>query len=172
MQQTTATLTIVLGLVSIAGAIAGAVRWGYPRYVARRARHRSLDVAFMGRPAIPANPITGEPEQPEILPLGQQVADLRTVMDQVHHQVHPNGGSSLRDQVNGVRTDVAEIKQRLGDGDQRFGEIYERLGQIEHRIAGELATASGTLANAAEASREAITTIHDAILAEPPPDLS
>ncbi|GAA4123212.1 hypothetical protein GCM10022215_29640 [Nocardioides fonticola] len=148
------------------------IRWGLPRVKARWERDRDWSVLVDGRPAIPANPRTGTPEQPAVPPIAVLVAQVAAQIREIHHELHPNGGSSMKDAQQRIETVVQAMALRLEQGDAAFADITTRLGRIESQLDGEVHVANRALDNAAEASKTALDTIHAAILADPPADLS
>lgn len=169
----------LIAVTVLAGAIASWWRWGLPKLKARWERERDWEVLVEGRPAIPANPRTGAPEQPAVPPIASLVAQVAAQVRDIHHELHPNGGSSMKDAqqrieraVSSLATTVQTVVDRLAQGDDSFTDITARLGRIEHQLDGELHVATRALDNAAEASRTALDTIQTAILAEPPADLT
>ena len=175
MQLVSEVVALVLGFIALGSAVVGWIRWIRPRVKQRQAeraedrqRQRDRDVVIFGRSAVPPNPYTGEEGQEEIRPLVQ-------IVREIHHELHPNSGSSMRDAIDrtegGVaelRSDVAEVKGRLADGDQKFVNVEERLAALEALVSNELVVATDTVANAAEASRLGLQVIDAAIRAEPP----
>ena len=166
---------IALGLIALGTAIAGWIRWGRPRWKATVQRRKDKDTVLLGREAVPANPITGAPAQDAIPSIGQQMAfvleQLQSVMklaNEMHHELHPNSGKSLRDTADRSEKSLIAILKRLADGDARFDGIDQRLARMETVLDDELAVATDTVANAAEASRTALQVIDAAIRAEPP----
>lgn len=160
-------LELFLTLIGAATAVLGWWRWLRPKLKARAAERDAINEVLLGRPAVAANPITGAPAQPERRPIGQLVADI-------HHELHPNNGSSMRDSVDrteagvaALAAELADVRARLADGDRRFHDVDARLANIETVLADELATATDTVANAAEASKTALRVIEAAIQAEP-----
>jgi hypothetical protein len=116
----------------ILGSIVGWWRGILPKLRESKHERKSIAHALLGRPAIPANPITGEDARPAILPLGQQVMELRELIDQTRttqetqgveirslsrkvdlaiHELTPNSGKSLADKVN--RT--ADFTQKIAE---------------------------------------------------------
>lgn len=152
---------LVLGLIAIGAAVAGWFRWGLPKYRSWRDRKASERELWHGRPAIPANPITGAPPQPAKPSIGQLVAEI-------WHELHPNGGSSMKDQQTRMEVTLAEIRDRVGAVEGRLEAGDRRFDEIDAALAGELHTAHDALANAAEASTQALSTIETAIKATPP----
>lgn len=184
---------VTLSVIALVSAVLGWFRWIRPRLRARLERQRSIDEVLLGRDAIPANSITGAAAQPAKPSIGQQVTAQAEMLDalgklvaEIHHELHPNGGSSMKDgqarlegAVAKLLDEVALMKRRLERGDHRFDDVAGRLGRIEGVLADELrtaqqvaVTATDAVGHAAEASKAALETIHDAILADPPPDIS
>lgn len=152
---------LLLGLLGLAAAAAGWLRWGWPRYKQHREEKASLHELWHGRPAVPANLLTGAKAEPAKPSIGQLVAEI-------WHELHPNGGSSLKDSqtrteetLKGVVTRLDTIEQRLAAGDRRFDHIDEVLAE-------ELHTANDAVANAAEAAKTLLPVIDTAIKAKPP----
>lgn len=166
-----ALVKLALGVIALGVIVTGWFKVGLPALRDRRHRDRSVDDVMIGRPEIPANPITGEPARPEILPIGVRLDQLGTLLLEIHHELHPNGGSSMKDAVGRVESQVATMSYRLDSGNRRFDDIDADLKRIKLQIGGELSTATGALAHAAEASTAALRTIETAILADPPSDL-
>ncbi|WP_460792440.1 hypothetical protein [Nocardioides maradonensis] len=175
----------IISLITLAGIALGWWRWARPRVKARADERKATNEVLLGRDAIPANPITGEPAQPAKPSIGQQVADqgraisefraaletLTRLATSMHHELHPNGGSSLKDQATRLERVLGEVRTRLEDGDRRFDDQADRLERIETVLADELVVAADTLANAAEASKSVLRVIDTALHAEPPADL-
>lgn len=172
-----------LVLISTVGM--AAIAWAkliHPRLRRRAATRAAANEVLLGRPAVPRNPITGAPAQPAKPAIGQLVADLAVVVDgivqmlnEVHHELHPNNGSSMKDaltrteaDVRAARTELGEVVERLAAGDERFDDQAERLGRIEGVLADDLRVVADTAANATDASRVAVRTIGAALMSEPP----
>jgi hypothetical protein len=158
----------VTAIVTGGGVARWVVRKELPRRRQRRAEQVAINEVLLGRPAIPANTITGAPAQPAVPSIGQQVAAMRERVEDIHHEVHPNGGGSMRDDINVLRGDVDTIKKRQDDDYKRFAALASRLGQVENLLKGELHTANDAVANAAEAAAHLLPVVHDAIKAQPP----
>jgi hypothetical protein len=178
MQSLRSTLDLLLLLSALGTAALAWIKLVRPRVQARAAERAAVNEVLLGAPAVPANPITGAPARPKVPAIGQQVADLRDVVDalaevleQVRHEVHPNDGSSMKDAVGRTERLLGEVSARLSDGDRRFDEQGERLVRIEGVLADELRVATDAVANAAEASKTVLSVIDAAIAASPPPDL-
>jgi hypothetical protein len=50
----------------------------------------------------------GVPARPGVM---ERLQTVETMLGEVRGQIFPNGGTSMRDDLNAVRSDVAEIKQ-------------------------------------------------------------
>lgn len=171
-------LDVLLAVIAVGTAVVSWFRWVRPRIRARRDEREATNEVLLGRPAVPANPITGAPAQPEKPAIGKQVADMAALLVEVHHELHPNNGSSMKDALGRAETEgresrqvINEILERLTQGDRRFEEQAERLGRIETVLTDELRVATDTVANAAEASKTALKVIDAALMADPPADL-
>lgn len=164
-------VALSIGVATLLGSAYSAKRWGWPLLLQRRERARSVDAVLLGRPAIPANMITGEPAYEALPSIGQQVADLTRLVEGIHHEMHPNGGSSLRDTVDRLEARTEQIDDQLKAGALRFDEVDRSLAQLKGQVADELSVSNAALEHAAEASKTGLQVIHDAILAEPPADL-
>jgi len=145
---------LCLSVIALAGTLLGIWRKGLPWLRRRRAEKASLRELWFGRDAVPENKLTGQPAQPARPPLGQMVMDI-------HHELHPNGGSSMKDSL-------ARVEQRQKDDYVRFAAIDARLERIEAVLVDELHTVNGAVANAAEAAATLLPVVHDAIKAQPP----
>lgn len=173
----------LLVLLSTAGM--AAIAWAkiaHPRVKHRAATRAAANEVLLGRPAVPANKITGAPAEPAKPAIGQLFADLAAVVDgivimlnEVHHELHPNNGSSMKDALTrteadakAARAELGKVLERLAAGDARFDDQAERLGRIEGVLADELRVAVGTAANATDTSRVAVRTIGAALMTEPP----
>lgn len=168
-------IALALGLIALGTAVVGWFRWGRPRWQAWTQRRKDKDTVLLGRPAVPANLITGAPAREAIPSIGQQMTfvlkQLEHVMElanSMHHELHPNSGNSLRDTADRTERTVTAMSARLADGDQRFDAIDAHLSRIDEVLAGELSVATDTVANAAEASRVALEVIDTALRSEPP----
>ena len=99
-----------------------------PRVKERRAKQQARDDAILGRPAV-LDSITGEEIAPELPALGVRLARMETDVRAITHEIHPNGGTSIKDSVG-------RIEQRLTDGDERFERIEEHMRQRDEADAG------------------------------------
>ncbi|XBB66876.1 hypothetical protein ABFU82_22630 [Nocardioides sp. WV_118_6] len=164
-----------------------AIAWAkivHPRVKHRAATRAAANEVLLGRPAVPANRITGAPAEPAKPAIGQLFADLAAVVDEivimlneVHHELHPNNGSSMKDaltrteaDVRAARTELGKVVERLAAGDERFDDQAARLGRIEGVLADDLRVVADTAANATDTSRVAVRTIGAALMTEPPAD--
>ncbi|WP_300680770.1 hypothetical protein [Nocardioides sp.] len=182
-------IDLALAIAAVGALIAGWARWVRPRLAAKRDRDESVQTVLLGRPAVPANAITGADPQPAIPSIGSQVATLSDIVAQlartvsevagkvegIHHEIHPNGGSSLNDSVRrteaaaeALRDDIAVVKTRQTRDFGVLDQHAARLARIEELLAGELTEASATIANAAEASATVLRVIDTALNAAPP----
>lgn len=117
-------LGIAVSLTILLGAAFSFWRWGMPWIRQSIHEQKSMREVLLGRDEIPANPITGAEAVPAVKPLGQQVAEMTALLLEVHHEVHPNTGTSMADSVS-------RIEERLVSGDGRFSAIEKRLDNIE-----------------------------------------
>jgi hypothetical protein len=85
-----------------------------------------------GRPGFPAIP--GVPER--LAMLEERSRDDRELLERIDHELHPNSGGSLRDQVNKTRDDVDDIRRNI---DARVSEIP--------RLAADVAAVTRALGN-------------------------
>ena len=119
----TAALALV---VAVAGCIAWALRWGW-RILTRTTRF--LD-DFFGEPAR-----KGVPERPGVMSRLQSLTDEVT---KVRAQVIPNGGSSLRDAVDRVSSDLKLVAEDLTEHRHVTGpaitQLTEDVGELRRRV--------------------------------------
>jgi hypothetical protein len=117
-------LGIAVSVTLLIGAAFSGWRWGRPWLKQFIHEQKSMREVLLGRDEIPANKITGAEAVPAVKPLGQQVAEMAALLLEVHHEVHPNTGTSMADAVT-------RIEHRLENGDGRFSEIEKRLDAVE-----------------------------------------
>ncbi|MGO2188174.1 MAG: hypothetical protein ACTH4Y_07995 [Microbacterium gubbeenense] len=88
---------------------------------------------FLGekaRPGVPARPgvmerlAMQEKAQDDAARDQSAIADTLEV---VRHELFPNSGKSLRDAVDGVRTDITEINGKLSNDNQRLEAVEQRV---------------------------------------------
>jgi hypothetical protein len=145
-----------------------------------------MEDAILGRAAEPDNKATGEKGRQALPALGERLDSIVETqhqqgekLDQVHHQVFPNGGGSLRD-------DVVTVKRRLEDGslhftehDAQLAEIREQLSilttrteHLEQLVGVELHASNEAVANAAQAAKHLLPVIDTALKSSPPDGLA
>lgn len=117
-------LGIAVSVTILIGALFSFWHWGRPWLKQFIYEQRSMRDVLLGTAAVPENPITGAAAVPAVKPLGQQVAEMAALLLEVHHEVHPNTGTSMADSVT-------RIERRLVSGDGRFSDIEKRLDVIE-----------------------------------------
>lgn len=118
----------VLGTaVVVLGFLWAILRYVYPRVRAFIQRVGDCFDALVGSEAVPANPITGTAAREAVPALGQQLTGITSVVEDCRHQLYPNGGGSLAD-------DVKIMKDRMKSGDARFGKIDRRLTRVERML--------------------------------------
>lgn len=167
----------IVAAISIATTGLVCWHWVRPRVRARRLERESIATVLLGRPAVPANPITGATAVPAVPSIGQLVADI-------HHELHPNSGTSLADAVGRteaaqarteaaveeLRNDVGVVKERQARDYGLLDNHGARLARIEELLAGELHAAHDTIATAAEANKQVLSTVETALKAQLPDD--
>lgn len=162
-------ISAVVGAVLAAGGIARwFVRNKLPKVQEKRAIQKATDEVIRGRAAIEPNRITGEEGRDAIPPLGERLAGMAQLIQEIHHELHPNGGSSMKDSLTRVEARVETIDARVETVDRRLENGDRRFDRIEHVLQDELHVAHDTVANAAEAAANLLPAIHDAIKAQPP----
>lgn len=155
------TVRLLLGLAAIAALVVGWFRKGRPWLKQRREEREAISEVLLGREAIPANRITGEGPKPAKPSIGQLVADI-------HHELHPNNGSSMKDALTRTENAVTELRAMVETMDLRQAAADRRFERIEHVLHDELHTVNDALANTAEAAATLLPVIDHAIKAQPP----
>ncbi|NGZ99384.1 hypothetical protein G5V59_00145 [Nocardioides sp. W3-2-3] len=89
MERFTSTADFVLLLSALGSAVLAWIRLIRPWVRTRASERDAINDVLIGRPAVPANPITGDPAQPAKPAIGQQVADMAVVLNEVHHEPAP-----------------------------------------------------------------------------------
>lgn len=155
------TIELMLGLIALIAAVFGWYRKVRPWLQERADTRAAVNEVLLGRPAVPANPITGAKAQDAKPSIGQLVTEM-------HHELHPNDGSSMNDALRRTESLTKELIARVETIDRRLENGDRRFERIEHAIHDELQVAQDALGNAAEAAAHLLPTIHDAIKAQPP----
>jgi hypothetical protein len=132
---TSITLGSIVGTLLAFGATLGAL-WLMTRPMRTTAKTieqlREDWFGVPGRPGFPAIP--GVPER--LAMLEECAREDRALLQRIDHELHPNSGGSLRDQVNKTRDDVDALRRNV---DQRVGEIP--------RLAADVAAVTRALSN-------------------------
>lgn len=123
-----------LRLFGAAAAAAGTVlavwRWLVPVVRRRFEDRQALRTLLYGRPAIPANPISGAAEQPEVLGIGPAFAQ--------HIEIERASLAELKDQtqqLQGQVTDLTTAFTRLAENDARVTELAGDVAIIRDGLA-------------------------------------
>lgn len=121
-------LALLALLASVAGSLYALYRWAAPRIEQRIEDRLALRELLFGRPAEPANPITGAPAQPAVLGIGPTVA--------LHIKQETEALGKVRDDVARIARTVEETvntRRELADLRRRVGVLEDRVVVLEDR---------------------------------------
>jgi hypothetical protein len=91
--------------IALTTVLSGFLIWGFRKVVHMFIRVTRFLDDFMGEPAR-----EGVPARPGIMSRMQKVEEIAT---EVHHQVYPNGGTSMSDTVTKTAGAVADLTNRM-----------------------------------------------------------
>lgn len=119
---TSLTLGNIVGTLLAFGATLGAL-WLMTRPLRRTAKgFEQFLEDWHGVPERPGfDAIPGVPER--LRKLERDAQALGDLVRKIDHELHPNSGGSMRDQVDKVRTDVDAFRQRLGAIDRVTADV-------------------------------------------------
>lgn len=164
-------IDILVGLITV-GTFGGGAwwRWALPRLRNRRAERQAINAVLVGRPAVPANPITGEPAQEAIPGLGDRINTMQASIGElqraselhmeklfeVEHEVKNNDGSSMKDSTHRLERAAERSDARQDAQDAQITRIQDQLGDVQRKV-------EQTLQTVAETSREALAVMTEVV---------
>lgn len=105
----------IVGASTVVGAIVGLWRVGRAAWQAARKLGHFLDDWFGedSRPGVPGRP--GFPErlgrvEDQVTSLSREVSEVRQTVSNISRELHPNGGSSMRDAIDRMHIRLADDK--------------------------------------------------------------
>ncbi len=101
-------------IAATAAGVGGVAYLGRGGYRASRAVHRLVDLVA-GRPERwPGDPEARPGVAQRLETIDAAIADVRSEVAAIDAELHPNSGSSLRDQVDATRDQVAQMARATG----------------------------------------------------------
>lgn len=152
---------LALALAGLCTAVYGLWRWARPRIEEERAERKAMRQVLIGKPAVPANPITGEPAQDEIPSIGAQMTEAVKSLEYLIARDH---------QVAGLLARVDAVEQRLAKGSAEFAAMHADLAAIRAELEEMRSTLGEALRTQGQANRDLIPVMGAAIRATPPDD--
>ncbi len=91
----------------------------------------------------------GLPAQPGIL---ERLDNHERLMQEMHHELHPNGGSSMRDAIDRTEHKLDDHQRKLDEHIDLANEVHRQGAAAEEEIRGTIATLAEAVKIAAQST--------------------